>query len=796
MIIKLPKITSATAITTLLAFLTTPASAQFIDDDEVGFADVSVCKPGQIDVPRILRDAPGGNADEQPITIEADQIEASDGQQVVLRGNAMVQQGKRAVYADTITYNRDTYRANAEGDVVFYTPTGDEIRAGTMELEVDTFIGEAEDVSIRIVDTNPDILTRRHTTFDEDYSLFAPLTRTVDVDRDRGAEDEADEYEVDEDGKKKKKKKDRKYYQRARATGETMQFEGQGYEVLQNAVMTTCPEGNDDVTLTAREVELDHATGIGTAKRMTVRLKSVPIFYFPSVSFPINDERKTGFLFPAIGEEEDSGVILEIPYYINIAPQMDATVTPRIMTERGVQLYSEFRYMGERTEGALKAEFLPSDDAFEGEDRHAVSFDHDQQFGDKWQALVNLQDVSDSSYLRDFSNNVDIIASSYVVQRGSVSRLGEYINFNARVQTQDSVNDGISSEFLPYDIMPEVNFNLRPQELGFLEGGIQTRLTQFEHEDDNRITGTRTRIRPYLSAPLEKIYGSLEPKVSLYNLSYSLDNTVDDSPSATIPVYSVDGELVFERLFESGGKPFYQTLEPRVFYLNVPEETDQNAFPIFDSSELQPNSYGHFFRENRFFGNDRVGDTEQVSVGLTSRIVDDETGSQRMKLSFGQIFYLADRNIRLNPEDEPLTNSRSDFITELTANINDDWSVTGFTLWGEESNELDVIRVSADYNHSRRRNASIAYTESYDLVQQVNLDFSLPLGPRWQLDADSAYSLEESELRYSSLGVSFDGCCWATRVRAQRYLDGTGEFKNRFLITLELDDLGRIRSSL
>ena len=535
MIIKLPKISSVTAITILFAFTPPPATAQFIEDDEVGFADITVCKPGQIDVPRILRDAPGGNTDEQPITIEADQIQASDSQQVVLSGNAMVQQGKRAVFADTITYNQESYRANAEGNVVFYTPTGDEIRAGTMELEVDTFIGEAEDVSIRIVDTNPDVITRRHTTFDEDYSIFAPLTRTVRVDRDR------EDAEEDE-------KKERKYYQRARATGESMQFEGEGYEVLQNAVMTTCPDGNEDVTLTAKEVELDHATGIGTAKNMTVRLKSIPIFYFPSVSFPINDERKTGFLFPAIGDEEDSGLILEIPYYINIAPHMDATITPRIMTERGIQLYSEFRYIGERTTGALKAEYLPSDDVF-GDDRHAIGFNHDQRFGDKWQGVIDLQDVSDSAYFRDFSNNVDVISYSYVTQRGRVSRLGEYINFNARVQTQDSINDGITAENLPYDILPEVNLNLRPQELGIFEAELETKLTQFDHESSTRVTGTRTRVVPSISVPLKEIYGSLEPRVSPYNLAYSLDNTTgeDDSQSASIPVYSVNGDLVLLR---------------------------------------------------------------------------------------------------------------------------------------------------------------------------------------------------------------------------------------------------------
>ena len=215
-------------------------------------------------------------------------------------GNAQVIQGKRGVYADHIEYDQENYRATANGNVRFYTLNGDEISAETMSLEVDTFIGDAEQVGIKIVNTEPDFANRTHKRFVEDYSVFAPLRNRV------AARDDDDEDDED----KEEDPKDKKYYQRARATADSMQFEGNDFEVLQNAVMTTCPDGNQDVTLTAKELELDHATGIGSAKSMTVRLKNVPIMYFPTVSFPINDERKTGFLFPAIGNDDESGVII------------------------------------------------------------------------------------------------------------------------------------------------------------------------------------------------------------------------------------------------------------------------------------------------------------------------------------------------------------------------------------------------------------------------------------------------------------------------------------------------------
>ena len=774
------KFLSVSAFTLSLFTVSPVVSAQI--DESVGFADLSVCMPGLIDVPQALRDAPVGDPDELPTAIEADQIETGEGSTIILKGNAQVVQGNRGVYADEIVYDQEAYQATATGNIKFYTSNGDEVRAESMNLEVDTFIGDAEKVSVKIVDANPDFLARRSQNFVESYSVFAPFRRGTE-------ERKKTEQSAGE--------KEKVYYQRARATGDSMQFEGKGLEVIQNAVMTTCVDGNQDVTLSAKELELDHLTGIGTAKNMTVRLKNVPIFYFPTVSFPINDERKTGFLFPSIGDGDKSGFILEVPYYINIAPQMDATVTPRLLTRRGVQVYGEFRYLAKGTKGSVKAEYLPSDDEFDNEDRHAFGIDHRQTFANDWRAEVDLQDVSDSQYLRDFVNNVDVVASSYVPQTARLSRIGKYINFNARVQSFQSVNDEIDEASLPFDILPAINLNLKPQKLGLFKAGVKTNFTDFDADDDIRTTGSRTRLNPYISAPLEKIYGYLTPKVSVYNINYSLDNTeTNSSPSDTIPAYSIDSGLIFERLFESSSTPYYQTLEPRIFYLNVPEEQGQNEFPVFDTGESAPSSFAQFFRENRFFGGDRVGDTEQFSLGLTSRIVNDDDGSQRMKLSLGQIIYLKDRFITLDPEGEPQTSDTSDFITELTANLTTDWSLTGFALWDEDQDDLGVLRLTADYYNSPRRNATIAYSEIADSSEQINIDFTTPLTPRWQLDVESAYSLEDDEIRSSLLGIRYDGCCWATRLTAQRYLDGTGEFTNRFLFTLELDDLGSIGSAL
>ena len=752
-------------------------------DAQVEFAGAEICRPGLIKVPAELKAASGGAG--LPIHIEADSIETSADNTVILRGSAEVVQGARGVYAERIVYHRDTYRANATGGVVFYTAGGDEIRAEALDLEVDTFVGKGSDVRIKIADDDP--FGRE----DEDYR--------VGDRRDDGQNDD-------------------KVYARARATARNVDFEGGDFQRLENVTMTTCAEGNDDVLLSAREIELDHAAGVGTAKSMTVKFKQIPIFYFPTATFPINDQRKTGFLFPSAGYDNESGVMAEAPYYINIAPQYDATVTPRVLSERGEQLLGEFRYLGENGRGTLRGEFLPEDDAYKDADgkdadRYAFKYDHRHRFGDDWRATVDWQTLSDSDYLRDFASavadEVNVVASSYVAKKAELDYFGEALRFSARGLAYDSTNDAISRADRPYQTVPQLQLEVEPRKLGFFRGEVEAQYSNFRHDDKDEVNGTRLRVKPSISVPLEKSYGYIVPKASLQTIRYSLDDNDpadDNAPAVKIPIYSIDGRLFFDRQITTGGGASYsQTLTPRLFYVSIPEKRGQNEFPDFDTSVGSNSSFAHFFRENRFFGGDRVGDTEQISVGVTSRIIDNATGRQRFKLSLGQIFYLKDRKIGLPPaESEPLaepeTENASGLLGEVTAAVSENWDVTGFARWHDRRDKLGAFRLSADYHRDKRRNASVDYTyndaESAQTSDQINLAFQTPLGPRWQLQGSGAYSLEEDEVQSAGIGLSYDGCCWAARVASQRYLDGEGKQKSRLIFTFELDDLGRIRSRL
>ena len=786
--------------------------------EQVEFAGAEICRPGLIKVPAELKAASGGAG--LPIHIEADSIETSADNTVILRGSAEVVQGARGVYAERIVYYRDTYRAAATGGVVFYTAGGDEIRAEALDLEVDTFVGKGSGVRIKLADDDP------FGRADENYR--------VGDRRDDGQNDD-------------------KVYARARATARNVDFEGGDFQRLENVTMTTCAEGNDDVLLSAREIELDHAAGVGTAKSMTVKFKQIPIFYFPIATFPINDQRKTGFLFPSAGYDNESGVMAEAPYYINIAPQYDATVTPRVLSNRGEQLLGEFRYLGENGRGTLRGEFLPEDDAYKDADgkdadRYAFKYDHRHRFGDDWRATVDWQTISDSDYLRDFASavasEVNVVASSYVAKKAELDYFGEALRFSARGLAYDSTNDAIRRADRPYQTVPQLQLEVRPRKLGFFRGEVEAQYSNFRHDDKDEVNGTRLRVKPSISVPLEKSYGYIVPKASLQTIRYSLDDNApaddappanappaDDTPAVDIPIYSIDGRLFFDRQITTGGGASYsQTLTPRLFYVNIPKKRGQNVFPDFDTSVGSNSSFAHFFRENRFFGGDRVGDTEQISVGVTSRITDNTTGRQRFKLSLGQIFYLKDREIGLPPaepepetetgttpvpktenapslpdevtvaEPEPETENASGLLGEVTAAVSENWDVTGFARWDDRRDKLGAFRFSADYHRNKRRNASVDYTyndaAAAPTSEQINLAFQTPLGPRWQLQGSGAYSLEEDEVQSSGIGLSYDGCCWAARVASQRYLDGEGKQKNRLVFTFELDDLGRIRSRL
>ena len=755
-------------------------------EKEIGFIrDRDICPQPRIDVPARLRSASGGDPGLLDTLIEGDEIELLPDNTVILLGNAQILQGRRGVFADRITYNKDSYTATAEGGVTYYTAEGDKVTTDRLQLEVDTFIGDAGRTRFWVADRQPQYTVRKHELFVEDYSVFAPFRLGPRNGLTGRAQEEDDAVRA-----------------RARASAEKIYFEGHDFERLVDARLTSCPEGNEDVVLTAKELELDHAAGIGTGKHMSVRFKNVPIFYFPRASFPIDDQRKTGFLFPSVGYDEDAGGMFSLPFYWNIAPNYDATFIPRYMDKRGGQLYSEFRYLGHTYEGALRGEYMP-DDKLYGEERYAFGYDHDQNISDRWHGLVDLQTVSDNNYLKDFSNNVQVYSATHLPQIGKVDYNGDYVFFEAEAAAFETIDDKVLEENYPYRTLPRTVFDVNPVPLGMFEVGLDSSLTNFDHEDRSKVTGWRLNTNPWLSLPLESVYGYVTPKVSVGYIQDSLDSDdplEEENPSVTVPRFSLDSTVYFERDTFLLGENMVQTLEPRLFYVYAPFE-EQDDLPIFDTGVGDPSSFSYFFRENRFFGGDRYGDANRLTLGLTSRMLAAADGAQRMNFSIGEVFFFEDRQVLVNPsaddeaaENPDLTRSRSDFLAEFDAEIGKDWELNSFFRYDHEENLTRTFRLGTTYDHSARRQLGLVYWYDHEQQEQLELTVNWALSPRWQLQFDNLYSLRDSENRATGINLTYDGCCWAVRLGAFRSLRNDGEFKDGVALTFELDNLGAIRT--
>lgn len=733
---------------TILAAGSHPARAQStVLSDEVDRVFTGhTCEPDTI--PRVGKNVPKGTPlDTLPVELEADSVEAEGDSVVVLRGRAEIVQGRQTVSADELRYNRDEDRVQGVGNVVIHTPSGDRITSDSVDIDINSLTGVAGKTAFKLVDRDA------------------------------------------------KTDKPRRVVVRARATAENTYLEGEDSMRLEGVTYTTCREGQDDVMVTARELRLDQSTGVGTARGVNVRLGGVPIFYAPYLTFPINDERKTGFLAPAIGASKDSGLILQTPWYWNISPDRDATIVPRLITDRGVQLAGEFRYLSENAEGQVRAEHLPSDDLF-GDDRSAASYYHQQRFSDRIDGELDAQWISDEFYLDDLENELEISSATHLPQRGELNYRGDIWSLSGRVFAYQTIDESIAEIDRPFDRLPQLLFNAdQTTATGLFRYGVEGELVNFDR--DAGVDGVRFDISPYVSVPIRRVYGYVTPRIALRHSSYDLGGVEDgtSSPSRTVPVFSVDSGLYFDRETTFAGSAHTHTLEPRLFYVYIPEE-NQDDIPVFDTALAELNNFSTIFRENRFFGADRVGDTHQVTAALTTRLIDTDTGAERLSASIGQVFFFDDREVGLSADDEDAEEDTSDLLGEVQANLTPSLSITGFAQYDTDESQMQTWRFDADYQPSARKRLRLGYIDTLDDLEQVDLRVRWPLSDRWDFGLDERYSLSESRNVSTTLRLGYNACCWAVDLAFQRRNDRDEETRNAVLLTLELTGLTRIRAGL
>ncbi|MDH5357061.1 MAG: LPS assembly protein LptD [Gammaproteobacteria bacterium] len=588
----------------------------------------------------------------------------------------------------------------------------------------------------------------------------------------------------------------------ARGEASHVHRQGQVRTDLKNATYTTCAQGDNAWLLNASRVKLDHEKSVGSARDVVLRLGKVPVFYTPYISFPLNDERKSGFLTPSIGSTDETGFDVRTPYYWNIAPDKDATLTPRYMSDRGLMLNGEYRYLSERGEGKVDAGFLASDNLkndgditnpFYNEDRKHFSFQHRSGFLSRWNSNVDYNYVSDGAYLQDFGSTLSLTSTTHLNRLLNVGYNGDNWNFSGRLQGYQTLTD-VSK---PYQRLPQLLLrgSLPDQAMG-LSYGLTAEYVDFDHND--RIAGHRIDIEPSVSLPWASAATFITPRIALRHTRYDLNDNVttaiDKKPTRTVPVASIDSGLFLERDMTLFGGSYIQTLEPRAFYLYIPER-NQADIPVFDTS-LRTFSMGQLFAYNRFSGSDRVGDTNQLSLALTSRIIDQQTGRENLRVSLGQIQYFHDRKVSITNTVE--TQSDSDMVAEIAASISNEWTARGEIQWnphGDTSN-MSAMQVAYRGENGRLLNVSHRYRRDQENtengLEQIDVSARVPFNRQWSLVGRWYKSLKDNRTLEGLAGIEYDSCCWATRLVVRDYVnDALDDDRNlAIFFQIELKGLG------
>ncbi len=569
---------------------------------------------------------------------------------------------------------------------------------------------------------------------------------------------------------------------------------------------STCRPGQDDWVLQADDLEIDRATGTGKVRRAKLRLGGVPVAYLPYASFPIDDRRKSGLLAPSAGIADTTGFDLKVPYYLNLAPNYDATLIPRIMSKRGFMLGGQFRYLTESQRGEIEAEILPSDqDAKAGDPelRGAFAMRHQGRFGSRLSTDIDLNYVSDDQYLEDFGTSLEISSTRQLERRGDLLYRGNDWFLRGRLQYYQTVDPAIAPEDRPYSRMPQVLFSWdKPRQHYGMHYALGSEYVYFNHTNDSNTVGHRFALEPAVSLPLRASYGHLTPKLKLNYRYYELSDTKpsqDNRQSLLLPSVSLDGGLVFERDTGWFGYESLQTLEPRLFYLYTPYK-DQSDIPIFDTAEIGFN-FNSLFRENRFTGRDRIGDANQLTLALTSRTLDLDSGTELLRASIGQIYFFRDRRVQLPgvPEQDDYS---STLAAEAAARLSQRWSTRGSLFWNpHDGGFTDQASVQLHYQDSADRIVNLSYrynrgreTNLTDTrIDDTNLSFRWPFGSRLHLVGRWKYSLFYDTTMDSFAGFEYDDCCWTLRALARRYVnDVDDDPKNAIMLQLELKGLGAV----
>jgi LPS-assembly protein len=690
--------------------------------------------------PRLRPPAAGPAGAGAPVTITADRMEGYANKEASASGNAELRQDNVRIHAERLLYLYATDEVQASGSVRLERD-GDRMSGTGLRLRVHDNIGQFDQA-------------------DYEFSLRSRAGYSA---------------------------------VRTRGTADVIKLESKDKYHLENATLTTCKPGNNDWYLQVGELDLDMTRNLGVARRGKLVFKDTPILYLPWVSFPLHNERKTGFLPPSIGSTSKSGLEISTPFYVNLAPNRDLTIVSRVLSKRGLQLAAQLRYLDTDYDGNASFEHL-ADDRLANTSRFATIIQHNHRFSSKLNGYVNINKVSDDNYFRDLSSRINITSQTTLPRDGMLTYNGGWWVATARAQRFQTLQDPANPVIEPYGRLPQFTLNATRQYVGGVDLGLNSEFVRFDHPTN--VIGSRLTLYPSASLPLITPGAYLTPKLGFHSTGYSLARNPVDTPETirrALPIASVDSGLTFERDSAYFGQKFRQTLEPRLYYLYVPLR-DQSKIPLFDTG-LADFNYAQIFSENLFSGGDRIADANQLTIAATSRLVSPTNGQEVLKATVGQRFYFKNQQVALDDTTPTRTDKTSDFLAALSGRISRNWTVDSALQYNPHRNFFERLGVGARYQPETMKVLNLGYRFTRDSLDQIDVSAQWPLGGGWYGVGRYNYSLRDNRLVESLGGFEYNGGCWIGRVVVQRFAAAAGNVTSAVFVQLELNGFSRIGSN-
>ena len=724
--------------------------------------------------------------DSAPTHVTARKIDGVNDLEVIAEGDARLERAGDVLSADRIVYRQLDDEVEATGNVRLISPDT-EISGPRLRMRMETSTGEFETPVYKITHVPPPVPEAALTLLGlpavtEGGGVLATTGRMIARPPVTGS-----------------------------GAAEYLEFRGEDQYYLKNASYSTCAPGKRDWEIYVDELNLDYTGEEGTGRNAVVRFKDVPFFYLPWMSFSLNNQRKSGFLPPTIGSTSKSGLEVTAPWYWNIAPHMDATITPRLMSRRGMQLNTEFRYLldtpvnrtqpGLPDKGQIRLEYLPSDQ-LANRDRYGYAILHTQQLGNGFAANLNLNGVSDDTYFSDLSTRVSQVTQGNLLRQGVLTYGGPWYGAALNVQTYQTLGD-LST---PYRRLPQVTASAfrydLPMRMAF---NLNAEYVNFDHP--NYLLGKRTTLYPQLSLPLATAAFSLTPKVGIHSTQYTLDRLdlpgqdnpaaanwtgVPESQSRVLPIFSVDGGFVMERATDWFGKSLTQTLEPRAYYVYIPRR-DQSKIPIFDSG-IAGFNYAQMFSENRYTGGDRIGDANELTLAVTSRMIDPTTGADLLRATLGTRYYFSDQTVTF-PGETARTERSADILATLAGQVLPHTYADIGWQYNPRNERTERLTLGGRYRPESGKVLNAGYRYARDLLGQIDISAQWPLFGGWHGVGRYNYSTKEHRIIELIGGLEYDAGCWVGRFVVQRLATIADQPTSSIFFQLELNDFSRIGSN-